>query len=317
LGAMIARQAQDGCYVSFIGIGVDFHSELAEEVTKHPGANYFCVTRSTELEKVVVNDFDWNFIPVAFGVAVTCQSNAFDVVGVYGTPFDMHEEATAQAHWQEEVHSFYPEDFRVQAKALMLCTKRCRLPNPPLPALQRIFDYMSPQVCSVIQVDTAFPSAVLEDGAVEGGLVLLRLRAREGLSSHLAEGHIKLVLRYKSLEGVASAVVHNLGVPLRCSARPLPPLPNALEKGLLLQRYVEVCRRYLSLAQSADTTGEVQEGALGDAENLLHVLQSMSCKALRCCGIADDLKGFCKLARRQLQLPAPSIVQDTQTPVNH
>ena len=60
-----------------------------------------------------------------------------------------------------------------------------------MPALQSIFSFLSAGVRSVIRVDTVFPSCVHGDGAVDGGLILLRLHGRGG-------GQVRLTLRYEA-----------------------------------------------------------------------------------------------------------------------
>lgn len=59
-----------------------------------------------------------------------------------------------------------------------------------MPALQGIFSFLSSGVRSVIRVDTVFPSGVHADGAVDGGLILLRLRG--------GSGQVRLTLRYQA-----------------------------------------------------------------------------------------------------------------------
>jgi len=140
LDYMIGEQAKQGLYVSFVGIGMDFNSELADTVTKHRGANYFCITRDEELKKVVADDFAWNFFPAAFEVEVAQQSDAFDFVGVYGTPFDTQDEEV-KADWKPDNHAFYPPEFKEHAKELLLCSLRCSAQGLPNPALQQTLSF--------------------------------------------------------------------------------------------------------------------------------------------------------------------------------
>merc|ERR1719379_675203 len=102
---------------------MEFNSELSDKVTQHPGANYFCITRDEELQKVIVDDFDWNFFPAAFEVEVAQQSDAFELVGVYGTPFDTEKEVVV-SDWKPDSHKFYSSEFKDRAKELLLCSLR-------------------------------------------------------------------------------------------------------------------------------------------------------------------------------------------------
>jgi len=66
LDHMVATQSERGLYVSFVGIGMNFKAGLAEQVSKHKGSNYFCITKEDELHKTIVDNFDWNFFSGSF-----------------------------------------------------------------------------------------------------------------------------------------------------------------------------------------------------------------------------------------------------------
>uniref|UniRef100_A0A7S1WA04 VWFA domain-containing protein n=1 Tax=Alexandrium catenella TaxID=2925 RepID=A0A7S1WA04_ALECA len=288
MNAMIESQANQGLYVSFICIGMEFNSQLAEEVTKHCGANYFCITRDEELRKVVVDDFDFNFFPAAFEVEVAQQSDAFDLVSVYGTPYDTREEASSE-EWHPSTHRFYPSEFKDQAKELMLCAGRYS-GSLPSPALQQLFTFLSPSARSIIRVDTVFPSAVAQDGSIEGGLVLLRLRPRNPESG---SGTVRLMTRYISAAGggeLSTTVDVRIPEPAGADAEPDP----AVVKGVLLQRYVEVCRVYLALAErpSEEHAAELR-AALAGVQALLAEFDAAPERVDGLCpGVREELRGF-------------------------
>lgn len=296
LNTMIADQARVGLYVSFIGMGMGFNSQLAEEVSKHPGANYFCITRDEELRKVVVDDFDWNFFPAAFEVELAQQSDALDLIEVYGTPFDTREE-TVQEEWQPDMHRFYPQEFKAQAKELLLCSKRCR-GALPTPALQSLFDFVSPSARTVIRVDTVFPSALQPDGSIEGGLILLRMRPRKD-ANH--PGTVRLMLRYLA-GGVEFSASEELKVPMQGIETDVqvPPPDPAILKGVVLQRFVDVCRLYLSIAHDPSLQDRALHlgAALGRIDELLSQLESDAEAADALCpGIRQELLQFASMAR--------------------
>ena len=247
LNLLVASQSDRGLYVSFVGIGAHFNSSLAEVVTKHRGANYFCMTRQEELHKIIVSNFDWNFFPAAFNVEVTHQSDAFDLHAVYGTALDTHEE-TIEAEWMPSAHKYYPTAFKEVARTLMLCAQRTAHGCLPMPAWQKIFSFLSAGVRTVVNIDTVFPSGVSEDGSVEGGLILLRLKPRAQFGS-LSAGHVRLTLRYEA-NGVSCAACQDISVSDNCSEQSLgTTLDRAVRKGMMLQRYVHTCRQYLLLRE--------------------------------------------------------------------
>lgn len=190
LDHMVATQSERGLYVSFVGIGMNFKAGLAEQVSKHKGSNYFCITKEDELHKTIVDNFDWNFFPAAFNVAVTEQSDILELESVYGTPYDTQDEVL-EAEWTPDTHRFYPQNFKSTVSCFLLCVQRI-IPLP-MPALQSIFSFLSSGVRSVIRVDTVFPSGIQSDGAVDGGLILLKLRGGHGMG-----GQVRLTLRYEA-----------------------------------------------------------------------------------------------------------------------
>lgn len=88
LGDLIAQAAEIGVNVSVIGVGIDFNADLAEQVLKTEGANYFAVTQEKQLEEIIVENFHYNFFPCAYNVLLSVSSEDYEVVRTYGSPFD-------------------------------------------------------------------------------------------------------------------------------------------------------------------------------------------------------------------------------------
>eukprot|EP00931_Biecheleriopsis_adriatica_P006193 TRINITY_DN107641_c0_g1_i1.p1 TRINITY_DN107641_c0_g1~~TRINITY_DN107641_c0_g1_i1.p1 ORF type:complete len:557 (-),score=95.87 TRINITY_DN107641_c0_g1_i1:91-1671(-) len=299
LDAMIGEQAQQGLYVSFLGIGMEFNAQLAEEVSKHPGSNYFCITRDEEMRQTIVDKFDWNFFPVAFDVEVTAQSDFLDLVSVYGTPFDAQDELI-EAEWLPSTHKFYPSSFKLQAKTLALCANRIVNQPLPMPAWQNILSFVSSGVRTVIKVDTVFPSGVDADGAVEGGLVLLRFRGR---SQAARAGTIKLTLRYTA-DGVESTRCQELCIPAANDRPGLNPelLDSCVRKGVLLQRYVQACRDHLAIHESRHEEWTKRsrdvKASLATVDALLMEMDDAAAETDKLCpGVREELRSFSQVAR--------------------
>ncbi len=80
------KNATDGIYTTFIGIGVDFNTELVEAVTKISGANYHSVHSSEEFTKKLSDEFELMVTPLVFDLALTLNSSDFVIEKVYGSP---------------------------------------------------------------------------------------------------------------------------------------------------------------------------------------------------------------------------------------
>lgn len=82
---MIQTSAGIGLFTTFIGVGVDFNSELIEEIVKVRGANYFAVHSVPEFKARMNEGFDNMVNPLLFDLHFQLDSMAFDVVEVFGS----------------------------------------------------------------------------------------------------------------------------------------------------------------------------------------------------------------------------------------
>lgn len=73
-------------HTTFIGIGVDFNTELIEQITKIRGANYYSVHSPSEFKKRMDDGFDFMVTPLVFNLQLTVDAPGFDIKEVYGSP---------------------------------------------------------------------------------------------------------------------------------------------------------------------------------------------------------------------------------------
>jgi Ca-activated chloride channel homolog len=78
--------AEKGIYMTFIGIGVDFNTDLVSSITKVRGANYFAVHSSSDFKRRLADEFDFMVTPMVFDLDLTVDSRAYRIAGVYGSP---------------------------------------------------------------------------------------------------------------------------------------------------------------------------------------------------------------------------------------
>ena len=83
---MVKDNVKRKIYTSFIGIGVDFNSELIEFINKQRGANYYSVHSPSEFKKRMDKEFDFMVTPLAFNLQLKLQSEGFKIEKVYGSP---------------------------------------------------------------------------------------------------------------------------------------------------------------------------------------------------------------------------------------
>ena len=80
------KNATRGIHSTFIGIGVDFNTQLVEHITKIRGANYYSVHNDKEFERRMDEEFEFMVTPLVFNLQLTLDSKGFEIEKVYGSP---------------------------------------------------------------------------------------------------------------------------------------------------------------------------------------------------------------------------------------
>ncbi|MBU0976168.1 VWA domain-containing protein, partial [Patescibacteria group bacterium] len=83
---MTQKNAENKIYTTFIGIGVDFNTELIESLTKIRGANYYSVHSSKEFKERMDEGFEYMVTPLVFNLFLQLDAEGFDIQKVYGSP---------------------------------------------------------------------------------------------------------------------------------------------------------------------------------------------------------------------------------------
>ncbi|MBI5061504.1 MAG: VWA domain-containing protein [Candidatus Aenigmarchaeota archaeon] len=78
--------SENKIYTTFIGIGVDFNTELIENISKVKGANYYSVHSGTEFRKRMDDEFEYMVTPMVFNLLLKLDASGFQIEKVYGSP---------------------------------------------------------------------------------------------------------------------------------------------------------------------------------------------------------------------------------------
>ncbi|MCR5145854.1 MAG: VWA domain-containing protein [Clostridia bacterium] len=81
----VKENAEKSIYTSFIGVGVDFNTEVIECLSDVKGANYYSVHNTDEFKKIMSDDFEYMVTPLVFDLELKFESTNFIVKNVYGT----------------------------------------------------------------------------------------------------------------------------------------------------------------------------------------------------------------------------------------
>ncbi len=78
--------ADNNLYSTFIGIGVDFNTELVEFITKIKGANYYSVHSAKQFEERMDEEFEYMVTPLVFDLELELEADGWEIEKVYGSP---------------------------------------------------------------------------------------------------------------------------------------------------------------------------------------------------------------------------------------
>lgn len=175
------ENAAQQIYTTFMGIGVDFNSELVENITKIQGANYYSIHSAEEFKKRMDEEFNYMVTPLVFDLQLHLDACGYEIERIYGSP--EAEESKGE----------------------------------------------------IMKVNTLFLSKA-GDGAVKGGLVLIKLRR---ISS---EKRIILKITYKDKDNVLDGDETELEMGDRESEFYQGP---GIRKAILLSRYSDLLKNWL------------------------------------------------------------------------
>ncbi len=179
--------ASASIHTTFIGIGLDFNTDLIQDIAKVRGANYCAVHSSAEFKRRLGEEFEYLVTPMVFDLTLTMKAQGYEIEKVFGSPDA--DKATGQ----------------------------------------------------IMKVTTLFP-APTKNGESKGGLVLLRLKQRE------SNAHLSLQVSYQDRNGKQEMN--------ESAVRFLDRTPDyydntGIRKGILLSRYVELMKTWISNERAA------------------------------------------------------------------
>ncbi|WP_265111993.1 vWA domain-containing protein [Halosolutus halophilus] len=86
LEARLEADAERGIHSTFVGVGMDFHSALVEEITAVRGANYYAVHSAERFEERMSEEFEYMVTPMVYDLELTLESEGYEIEEVYGSP---------------------------------------------------------------------------------------------------------------------------------------------------------------------------------------------------------------------------------------
>ena len=173
------RISQEGIYITILGISSSFRTDLAEMTSHIKGANYVVIKESKDINKYLVEDFEYLCFPDATDISLEITTPYIKIERIVGSGKEGVEDIYAKSEWNLDQHKFYSDDFKQKIFFLLLYFKRKNM-TLPKPVIFTLSEFMVPGVKKELsKIVTSFPSQLktLEGNKtyVEGGMILLRL----------------------------------------------------------------------------------------------------------------------------------------------
>lgn len=127
---------QRGIYSTFVGVGVDFNTELIENITKMRGSNYYSVHSASEFKNQMDQEFEFMVTPLVFDLTLTVDADGYDIVKVYGTPD--FKESTGEIL---KINTLFPSKTKDgQTKGGIVLLKLVKKSNDAVLSLQTVYE---------------------------------------------------------------------------------------------------------------------------------------------------------------------------------
>ena len=138
LFGMVDRAAKEGIYTTFIGVGVDFNTDLVERISKTRGANYYAVHSEKSFKKRLDDEFDFMVTPLVFDLEMTLDSPAFSIDTVYGSP--EADKATGRVLYVNTLFPSATEENRTKGGVILVKLKKSGTEQKPIKLVVRYTD---------------------------------------------------------------------------------------------------------------------------------------------------------------------------------
>jgi len=246
----IQKNANQGIFTSVIGVGIDFNTDVTQEITKVKGANYLSCFTEEEFLSALARNFSFNYFPFAFDMQLRMAVNGtkgepYIVTQVYGTPFTETATAPICDKWTPKTHALYPKSFRAVVLTFLMAIHRRRFSRLPLPVLSLVMSFINPATCCLVEVNTSFPSEV-KDNHIYGGTLLVQIEKAKENDQGASSESVLLKLRVTFTDRAGK----EQGNETTLAFEPLGEQKDyyssfAVKKAVLLQRYVYSTQQFL------------------------------------------------------------------------
>ncbi|MDD5704247.1 MAG: VWA domain-containing protein, partial [Dehalococcoidales bacterium] len=175
--SMAERNAAGRIYTTFIGIGVDFNSQLIEQISKIKGANYYSVHSPQEFRERVEEEFEYMVTPLVFNLQLDFESRGWRIEKVFGSP--QADEATGRLMTVNTLFPSRSEGGEVRGGLVLLKLRKTSSGDGDRISLRTSYEDRNGRTDGdeqVIYLETVQPEYFANDG-IRKGILLSRYAA--------------------------------------------------------------------------------------------------------------------------------------------
>jgi uncharacterized protein YegL len=195
---LLKKSSEENIFTTIIGIGLNFNSSFAEIASKNKGTSYFSATKPEHLDKIIVENFNYTFFPIAFDVSLEFRSGDLQMLKCIGSNQKVKEKNYSDQEWSFKTHQLSEETFRQNVNFLLLFFNRMKKKLPKA-VLANTCNFLRYHKKTIAEINTCISSPFKNIGdelKMQGGIFLLKLKA--GSCSREKSGSV--TLRYKNSE---------------------------------------------------------------------------------------------------------------------
>ena len=133
----------EGIFVTILGISNNFRTDLAEMTSHIKGVNYVVIKESKDINKYLVEDFQYLCFQNASDLSLDIISPYIKVERIVGSGKEGVEETYDKNGWNLDQHKYYSDDFKQKIFFLLLYFKRKNMVLPK-PVIFCLGEFMVP-----------------------------------------------------------------------------------------------------------------------------------------------------------------------------
>jgi Ca-activated chloride channel family protein len=118
LAGILNENSDNKIYTTFIGIGVDFNTELVDFISKTKGANYYSVHSAGEFRERLDDEFNYMVTPLVFDLQLKLDAPGYKIEKVYGSP--EADEATGRIMYVNTLFPSKAEEGKVKGGVVLI-----------------------------------------------------------------------------------------------------------------------------------------------------------------------------------------------------